>query len=156
MPNSQRHRPKKRTRVEHLVGGVVYAIRGGELFFAFVHDVFGYWTLSKGKVERGENEEEALVREIKEELGLKARVGEKLGTNSYLMYHPERGRIRKEVSYFLAQAAYEELVLEKKEGGGGLDDARWATRAEISELNLYEDIRTILDTAFALLDTPNA
>lgn len=44
--------------------------------FALVHDVFGYWTISKGSVEEGENEEAATAREIKEEIGLNIKIEE--------------------------------------------------------------------------------
>src|SRR6185369_7957917 len=36
---------------EHLGGAVVYARDGEEIYLALVHDVFGRWTLSKGKIE---------------------------------------------------------------------------------------------------------
>src|SRR3989338_2572352 len=35
--------------VENLGGALVYTKRNGAVLFALVHDVFGYWTLSKGK-----------------------------------------------------------------------------------------------------------
>ena len=55
-------------------GALVYARKDnkkdGEIMFALVHDVFGYWTISKGTVEEGEKEDEATIREIKEEVNL--------------------------------------------------------------------------------------
>ncbi len=56
--------------IEKKAGAVVYASHEGELYFAFVHDIFGYWTLSKGSIEKDENEEQGAIREIKEEMGL--------------------------------------------------------------------------------------
>ena len=41
--------------VENLGGAIVYAKNADEIMFAFVHDVFGYWTLSKGKLNADEN-----------------------------------------------------------------------------------------------------
>ena len=43
--------------IEKKAGAVVYAMNEGKIYFAFVHDVFGYWTLSKGSIEEGENED---------------------------------------------------------------------------------------------------
>jgi N utilization substance protein B len=40
--------------IERKGGAIVYARKENNLYFAFVHDVFGYWTLSKGGVEEGE------------------------------------------------------------------------------------------------------
>ena len=56
--------------VEQKAGALIYARSGDELYFALVHDIFGYWTLSKGGVEESEDVEAGAVREIKEELGL--------------------------------------------------------------------------------------
>src|SRR3989339_1797814 len=66
-------------------GAIVYAKENnkpdGKIMFALVHDVFGYWTISKGSVEEGEDEKVATVREIKKEIGLDIEVEEKLGAN---------------------------------------------------------------------------
>ena len=70
--------------VEKKGGAIVYAEKDGQTLFALVHDVFGYWTISKGSIEEGENEEEATIREIKEEIGLDIKIEEKLGENEYV------------------------------------------------------------------------
>ena len=59
---------------EHLAGAVVYAKQGGETYLAFVHDIFGHWTISKGKIEEGEDVQGGATREIKEELGLDIKI----------------------------------------------------------------------------------
>jgi NADH pyrophosphatase NudC (nudix superfamily) len=62
--------------------------------------------------------------------------------------HPELGKVRKQVTYFLAKAPYKELSLEKK---GGLDDAQWFKVADILDLNFYEDILPIVTKAVTML-----
>jgi transcription antitermination protein NusB len=114
----------------------------GVLQLGMVHDVFGYWTLSKGSIEAGESLEEGTQREVKEEIGLDVIIESKLGENEYIANHPQRGKVRKHVTYFLAQAEYQPLVLES--GTGGLDDARWFPATEISDLTMYEDITQII------------
>jgi len=42
--------PYEQMPVQHLGGAVVYAKHGGEIYLALVHDIFGHWTLSKGKI----------------------------------------------------------------------------------------------------------
>src|SRR3990172_9474059 len=65
--------------IESKAGGVVYREDNGKLSFALVHDVFGYWTLSKGGLEEGEDAPHPAAREGKEELGIEnAQVLEKL------------------------------------------------------------------------------
>ena len=62
--------------VEELAGAVVYAQHEGEYYLAFVHDIFGHWTISKGKVEPGEDVQSGAIREIKEEMNLDIKIME--------------------------------------------------------------------------------
>lgn len=142
---------KKLITKETLTGAVVYARHKGEIYVALVHDVFGHWTLTKGKLEKDENEEDGIIREAKEELGLEIKVKNKLGENTYETFHPEKGKLKKHVIYFLAEAPFEELTLENKEDKGGLDDVKWFKLAEILDLNFYDDILPIITKAINLL-----
>ncbi len=135
--------------IEKKAGAVVYAQNEGQIYFAFVHDVFGYWTLSKGSIEEGENEEEGAIREIKEEMGLNIKIKELLGRNEYIANHPEKGKIRKQVVFFLAESKYTDIILEK--GTGGLDDARWFPINEIASLKIYDNMISLLTKAIEIL-----
>ncbi len=135
--------------LQNLGGAVVYALHDGQYYLALVHDVFGHWTLSKGKIgDRPEiaNEtlEEGTAREIKEEIGLSVEVEEKIGENEYVASHPEHGKYRKHVTYFLAKANFEPLALKKS---GGLDDAKWFKLPDILGLNFYDDMLPIVTAA---------
>lgn len=134
--------------VETLVGAVVYADHDGEIELALVHDVFGRWTLSKGKLEEGEVEEAGVIRKVKEEIGLAVKVKDKLGGNEYVASHPEKGKTLKKVSFFLAEAKYGALTLDDS---GGLDDARWFKLADIAELKMYDDMLPIITKAAEIL-----
>ena len=134
--------------LEKLGGAVVYARKGSELYLAFVHDVFGYWTLSKGRIEEGEDEKGGAIREIKEEIGLDITIKEKLGENEYTAKDPERGPIRKRVSYFLGEAPFQELKLSST---GGLDDAKWFKLDEIPDLKIYDDILPLITKAIKII-----
>jgi N utilization substance protein B len=134
--------------IQRLSGAVVYAEHEGQMYLALVHDIFGHWTLSKGKIEAGETVEDGAKRELKEEIGLDITIEAELGNNEYVASNPELGKVRKQVHYYLAQAEYTELVLEQK---GGLDDAKWFKVAEILDLNFYEDILPIVTKAITML-----
>jgi N utilization substance protein B len=140
--------PYEQMPVERKGGAVVYAHDGDDVYVALVHDVFGHWTLPKGGIEDAESAEEGTVREIRQELGLEAQVRDKLGENEYVASNPEKGKIRKHVTYFLMESAFTEIHLEEK---GGLDDARWFKLADILELNFYHDILTIITKAINIL-----
>jgi len=133
---------------EILGGAVVYARDKDDIYLALVHDVFGHWTLSKGKIDQGEDERVSTVRKIKEEIGLDIKIEEDLGSNQYVAYNPERGKIIKIVKYFLAQASFEDLKLGDS---GGLDDAKWFKIKDILDLNFYDDIMPIVTKAIKML-----
>jgi len=134
--------------IERLSGAVVYTEHEGQIYFALVHDIFGHWTLSKSKVKEEESVEDGAKRAVLEEIGLPAEIEEKLGENEYVASQPEKGKVRKQVHYFLASSPYQEVELAKK---GGLDDAKWFKVAEILELNFYEDILPIVTKAVTML-----
>lgn len=146
--------------VQRLGGAVVYSKHNGQYYLALVHDVFGHWTLSKGKIGdspaiENETAEEGTIREIKEEIGLDITIEEKIGENEYVASHPERGRYRKHVVYFLARSEFEPLQLEQ--GKGGLDDAKWFRLQDIIDLNFYDDMLPIVTAAVQkLLDQSSA
>jgi len=142
---------KKPATKETLVGAVVYARDKGEVYVALVHDVFGHWTLTKGKLKEGEKDLDGVKRGAKEELGVKIEVKEQLGDNTYETFHPEKGKLIKHVIYFLAEAPFEELTLENKKERGGLDDVRWFKLQEILDLNFYDDTLPIVTKAINLL-----
>lgn len=146
---------KENMKEEKLGGAVVYKKEGnspsgeaGDIKFALVHDIFGYWTLSKGKIEEGENSADGAKREIMEEIGLDVKIGEEIGQNEYVASDPEKGKIKKTVTYFIAEAKDGEIKLKQT---GGLDGARWFSLAELGDLNMYEDIRGIIAKAIKII-----
>ncbi|MDP6387807.1 MAG: transcription antitermination factor NusB [Candidatus Pacebacteria bacterium] len=140
--------PYEKMPIERLGGAVVYAKDKKEIYLALVHDVFGHWTLSKGRIEKGEDEKKGTVREIKEELGIDIKIKEKLGENEYVANDPKIGKKRKQVTYFLSEAKFQDLTLGSS---GGLDDAKWFKFSDILDLNFYDDILPIVTKAINIL-----
>jgi N utilization substance protein B len=134
--------------IEDLVGAVVYAKHNEETYLALLHDIFGHWTLSKGHLKENEELKDAVVRKVHEELGLPVVCGEEIGNNEYLASDPEKGKIRKKVSYYLAEAPFQDLHLGES---GGLDDARWFKLEEILDLNFYDDIMPVIANGVRIL-----
>lgn len=140
--------PFEEMPIQRLSGAVVYAESDGQMYFALVHDIFGHWTLSKGKIEEKEDLKEGATRALKAEMGLDVTIESELGKNEYVASHPELGKVRKQVTYFLAKSEYRDIELAQK---GGLDDAKWFKVAEILDLNFYEDILPIVTKAVTIL-----
>ena len=118
-----------------------------------MHDVFGYWTLCKGGVEEGEDVKSGAIREIKEELNIDIEIKEILGENEYIATHPEKGKIKKQVTFFLAEAKYGDIAIHNK--SGGLDDAKWFPISEITSLKMYDNMIPLLTKAIEILTKEN-
>lgn len=137
--------------VEELIGAVVYAREKGNVFLALVHDIFGHWTLSKGRLKEEESHAEAVVRKVKEETGLDVAVEDELGENEYIANDSTvggSGKKRRHARYFLARSAFADLVKKKE---GGLDDAQWFPLANVGDLNFYDDILPVVTRAINIL-----
>ncbi len=142
--------PYEQMPIQHLGGAVVYIKKDDEFFLAFVHDVFGHWTLSKGKILEGVAPDAGTVSKVKEEIGLEVTIKADLGQNEYIANDPENGKIRKQVHYYLAESKSDKIELAKKPG---LDDAKWFRLGDILELNFYNDILPIVTKAITILST---
>jgi transcription antitermination protein NusB len=130
--------------MEKMGGAIVYAKHEGQYYLALVHDVFGHWTLSKGHIEQDATPEDGVKRVLKEELGLAITIENSVGENEYVASHPEKGKVRKHVWFFLASSSFETLTLKKS---GGLDDAKWFRLQDIIDLNFYDDMLPIVTAA---------
>lgn len=87
------------TQTVRAAGGVVRRRReGGVEEVLVVHrPAYDDWTFPKGKLEPGEREEDAAIREVEEETGLRCRLDAELATTTY---RDSRGR-PKTVRYWL-------------------------------------------------------
>jgi transcription antitermination protein NusB len=144
--------PYEQMPIQNLGGAVVFARKGKgkdqEIYLAFVHDIFGHWTLSKGKLPQGVEVRQGTIDKVKEEIGIDIEIKEDLGTNEYIASDPELGKIRKQVHYYLAETKFQDLKLAQKPG---LDDAKWFRLDDILELNFYNDILPMVTKAVKLL-----
>lgn len=137
---------------EELIGAVVYAVEEnpGEVYLALVHDIFGHWTLSKGKLQQGEQHHDGVKRKVMEEIGLTVAVEDQLGENEYIANDSNApgGKKKRHATYFLARAAFSDIRLKKE---GGLDDAQWFPLASVGDLNFYDDILPVVTRAINIL-----
>lgn len=118
-------------------GGVVFNARGEVLL---LRDRMGYWVFPKGHLEAGEAPEEAAVREVWEETGVRARVVLPLPSTSYV--NPKG--ILREVLWFLMEGEGP-LRLEAGMAGAGFFTVEEAKRL----LAFPEDLK-LLEAALAL------
>ncbi len=140
--------PYEQMPIQHLGGAVVYARDGADIYMAFVYDVFGHWTLSKGKIPPEVDPKQGTINKVMEEIGLEVKIIADLGENEYIANDPEIGKIRKQVHYYLAESDFKTLTLAKKPG---LADAKWFKLDAILELNFYNDILPIVAKAVTIV-----
>lgn len=130
--------------VEAKAGAVLYTKHDGVYYIGLAHDVFGYWTILKGGAEEGETAEQTAIREIKEKVDLDISIKSELGGIDYVASHPAKGKLRKVVTYFLAEATYQELSIKSS---GGLDKAAWFQLHEVLDLTIYDDLLPLIAKA---------
>jgi ADP-ribose pyrophosphatase YjhB (NUDIX family) len=104
------------------------------------------WSLPKGHVEAGETHEDAAVREVEEETGIKGRVLAALGTIDYWFVAEDR-RIHKTVHHYLLEAAGGELSDDDVE----VDEVAWVPLSELHSRLAYAGERRLAETAADLL-----
>ncbi|HLY84710.1 MAG TPA: NUDIX hydrolase [Acidimicrobiales bacterium] len=125
-------------------GGVVWRRRDdGELDVVLVHRAaYDDWTLPKGKVDPGETDEEAALREVEEEAGVICRLGPELPSTRY----HDRNNRPKVVRYWAM------TVVEGEVGGHHeVDDARWVARPDACRHLTYARDRDLLDSVVAAI-----
>jgi 8-oxo-dGTP pyrophosphatase MutT (NUDIX family) len=96
------------------------------------------WSFPKGKLKRGESDEEAALRELEEEVGIRAALGPELLSTSY---RDGKGR-KKTVRYW---------AIELPEGaepiaGDGVDEWCWAPLDEAADELTWDRDRAVLDS----------
>lgn len=100
------------------------------------------WSFPKGKLDPGETVEEAALREVREETGLKCRIVRKLTVGRYHHRTRHKGRLKpKEVHYFLM----ERLNRRIKVPGDEVDLAEWVELDEASRRLTYAQDKKLLD-----------
>ena len=119
-------------REVHAAGGAVLRPRdGGGVELCVVHRPrYDDWSLPKGKLDRGESFEQAALREVFEETGLRCRLRQEL---EEVRYTDHKGR-PKLVRYWLMDVA-EDHGLEPNDE---VDEVRWLELPAAAHLLTYE------------------
>jgi 8-oxo-dGTP diphosphatase len=140
-PDHRRVDPSQKTI--RAAGGLICRQGPGGVEVVVVHrPAYDDWEFPKGKLDQGEAEADAALREVEEETGLRCRLGREIGTSAYVDY---RGR-PKTVRYW-----------EMHPVGGALspaheiDLARWVPLAELRAQLSHDRDHNILDQFERLL-----
>ncbi len=105
------------------------------------------WSFPKGHVETGETEQEAMIREIKEETGLDIKALSELPHLSYILPSGHKA----DLSMFLATplSADQKPIKEKIS-----DDLQWIQISKAENLLSYQNLKDYLRTIYPKLKLP--
>ncbi len=115
------------SKVLKYVRVVAAVIRDGDKIFATARgygEFKGWWEFPGGKIEKGETPQQALVREIKEELSATIEVGELIDTIEY-----DYPTFHLSMDCFWAKLVEGELILKEAEA------AQWLSKDELLSVN---------------------
>jgi len=140
---------KRMTRLP-AAGGIVRNTQGEILFIRRL----GRWDLPKGKIEAGESEKEAALREVEEECGVHGLQIERKLISTFHIYRspylPKNDNwVWKETSWFeMAYTGIEPLVPQAEEG---ITEVRWFAESELEEVyqSTYGNLRMLLSDYLA-------
>lgn len=127
-------------RREISAGGVVYNTKTKKLLL--IKDSYGRWSLPKGLIDKGETVEQAALREVEEETGLKnLKIIKKLGSIKYI-YTLKGQKIFKIVTFFLMETDRIRLKPQWE-----IQGAKWFKPKEALEKIGYANSKSILRAA---------
>ena len=130
-------------RKEKSCGAVIYRDKGSTRQILLIrHKNSIYWTFPKGHMERGENEHQTALREIKEETGLD--VVFLNGFRESLQYNP-KPNVDKEVVYFLAKSKTSENVHSDViiSNDVVIDEAKWVDIEKVPQILSFQNYRSL-------------
>jgi 8-oxo-dGTP diphosphatase len=118
------------------VGAIIKDDRGRLLLIKRGHEPgAGLWSLPGGRIERGETDAQALVREIHEETGLMVEAGRLIGS----VLRPAGDGRAFDIRDYAATITGGELA-----AGDDAAEARWVTAGELNTLPVTEGLAEIL------------
>lgn len=125
-------------------GGVLIYKRDNGYKFLFLKREEGFLDLPKGHIEEGETTEKAAVREAKEESGLDVKVDPFYRYEISYWFYFGRDRIKKKVTFFMAEVPKNARVEISKEHIG----YEWLGYNDGMRLEKFKDTRELLKNAF--------
>lgn len=139
----------KRAYPDHPIVGVgAIIIRGEEVLLARRGKEPGYgeWSIPGGAVELGEKLEEAVAREVSEEVNVAVRVGEMVEVLERI-FHDPAGRVQ--YHYVLVDFLCQHLSGEGRPSSDALE-MKWVHFSEVSRYRLPERTKRVIQKGFEM------
>ncbi|PIT90197.1 MAG: transcription antitermination factor NusB [Candidatus Komeilibacteria bacterium CG10_big_fil_rev_8_21_14_0_10_41_13] len=134
---------------EFSAGGVVFKKTGDDYKFALILDAYDKWTFPKGHIEEKEEQEQAALREVKEEIGIKeAKSHGYLGNIDIRVNDPNKRPTPKTIHYYLIETSDDQLVVPNVTE---VKDVKWFSKEEALVTISYENALEIFQAALMKL-----
>ena len=123
-------------------GGVVF--QGDKMLLMFRR---GVWDLPKGKLDDGESSKTAALREVEEETGVRASLGDRICT-TWHTYSLNGSRILKRTKWYRMTLLDDRNMAPQE--AEDIEKLAWLDRreAQLALVNSYSSIRYVLDSVF--------
>ena len=134
---------------EFSAGAVVYFRGEAEQKLEYLILFYGksHWDFPKGKLESGETNEMAAIREIKEETGLTVQLDSGFEHKIFYRFKSREGElVSKEVTFFAAQSFSKDVVISSEHSG-----YRWLPYEQARQALTYDNAVRLLDVAHAFI-----
>ncbi|MDB4880976.1 MAG: hypothetical protein JWL60_2422 [Gemmatimonadetes bacterium] len=144
---------RARAQRETSAGGVVYRLASGTPLFLLIRDSYANWGFPKGHLEAGERADEAALREVREETGLRdVQLRGVIDTIDW--YFRFRGRlIHKVCHFYLMETGEHETAPQQAEG---ITACQWVAYDAASTAVSYANARHVLRRAHEMVIGPAA
>lgn len=124
-------------------GGVVLWKRDNDIFICLVkRRNKGVWILPRGRIEENEYMEETVIREIKEETGIEAKIIKKIGVINYSFYSSkDKVTYDKIVHFYLLKLDKQQDFIPNQE----IEEKIWVPLDKAKDILSYEAEKKIID-----------
>jgi len=134
---------------EYSAGAVVYHVdtKKRSVRYLVLHYGASHWGFPKGKLDPGENNETAALREIKEETGLVVNLDKDFEHRLFYKFRSRDGElVSKEVTYFTAEAPTKDVTISAEH-----TEFKWLAYEKARELLTHDNSVHLLDIAHAFV-----
>lgn len=130
-------------------GVVIYRIKDGVIEYLLLHHIVGHWDFAKGKIEPGETKEQAALRELHEEAGLRTElIPGFIDSISYNFTDRSGEPIKKTVYFFLGRVDADEQVVLSHEHKNFI----WLSYDKASSKMTFDSARRVLQKAHEFIN----
>jgi 8-oxo-dGTP pyrophosphatase MutT (NUDIX family) len=138
----------RESRQEESAGGIVFRLERGKPRYLLIRDSYRNWGFPKGHLEPGEEPENAAVREVGEETGLRSLLIRGLIDTINWDFRFRGQAIHKVCHFFLMEARRARTSPQRAEG---ITACRWMSFDEAQRRISYRNAREVLRRAHAMV-----